>query len=242
MLHLTMTLITALAAPILFFLLQAASVNYTRDESTKRQPLLGRAARDLPKLILVSIPLILAGVALAYGLNRLQSRFGLSSSATPLSTYPVVTAPPTRFAWSSILFSTARLLLLGVMLPLLAIHTWLAVVRRGLGAAIKNFGGILRSAFAAGSITIYALGLLIFALLPYFLIFTRTPVSSPWLELVIFGLRLALAFALTLSGWVITIGALAISTYDELPRALPAPDGTASATSLPHPETAHATT
>jgi hypothetical protein len=224
----------------LFFLLQAASVNYTRDANAKT--LLRRALRDLPKVILISIPVIILGVALAYILARLQARFGLPPDTIPASTYPVATPPPTRFTPSSVLFTAVRLLLLGVMLPLLTIHVWLAVVRRGIGATVRNFGGILRSAFAAGSVTIYTLGLLVFALLPYFLIFTRTPVASPWLELIIFGVRLALTFALTLAGWVVTVGALAIKTYDELPPALPAPGDAVQATPPPRPEVARATT
>jgi hypothetical protein len=50
--------------------------------------------------------------------------------------------------------------------------------------------------------------------MPYFVLFTRTPVSNGWTELILFGLRLVLAFVLTLWGWAITLGALARVTPD----------------------------
>ncbi|MDQ5838240.1 MAG: hypothetical protein M3379_15790, partial [Acidobacteriota bacterium] len=63
--------------------------------------------------------------------------------------------------------------------------------------------------FSAQSIFIYAVGLFVFGLMPYFIIYTRTPVSNGWAELIIFAVRLALAFVFTLWGWTITLGALA---------------------------------
>jgi hypothetical protein len=50
--------------------------------------------------------------------------------------------------------------------------------------------------------------------MPYFVLFTRTPVSNGWAELFLFGLRIVLAFVLTLWGWAITLGALARVTPD----------------------------
>lgn len=257
-LQLLITLMAAVAAPVFFFLLQAASVNYTRAaDASGARSLLSRAARDLPKLILASLPLILLGVAIVYGMNKLQARYftdvdreavvaeqeanteaiytrGQYESSLP----PAVPPPP--MDWWGALFNAARLLTLGILLPLVAIHTWLAIVRRGLSATLKGLFGVLRNAFAPRSITIYTLGLLAFGLLPYFLIFTRTSVGSAWLELTIFGLRLALVFTLAVIGWVVTVGALAIADYDGL--SLPVAADAIAPPSSPAPiETAHAT-
>jgi hypothetical protein len=51
--------------------------------------------------------------------------------------------------------------------------------------------------------------MIVFALIPYFLITKRTPVASNTLELTIFGARIFLAFSLMLFGWVMTLTALA---------------------------------
>jgi hypothetical protein len=50
--------------------------------------------------------------------------------------------------------------------------------------------------------------MIVFALVPYFLITKRTPVSNNTLELLIFGARILIAFALMLFGWVMTMSAL----------------------------------
>lgn len=225
--QLIVTALTALTAPLLFFMLQAASVDYTRTASSTNS-LLRRAAGDFPKIILASIPLILLGIGLVYLINKLQVQFPVPLP-TPVITNAIAVEAPVPFAWSEFLFFALRLFLLGILLPLLAIHTWLSVARRGLVATMKNLFGVLRSTFAARSLLIYTFGLLIFAGLPYFLIFTRTPVSQPWTELSIFGLRLFLVFALTLFGWVVTIGALAKTAYDSTPPIVPDTTPTAAA-------------
>jgi hypothetical protein len=253
--QLLITLLAAVAAPVLFLFVQAASVNYTRDVAGNMVALLGRAARDLPKLILASLPLILLGVALIYGMNKLQTKY-FSDTAREArlaeqsaqdetmytrgeDSYPPRATPPPPLDWWGALFNAAWLLTLGILLPLIAIHIWLAVVRRGLFATLKGLFGVLRSALAPRSVTIYTLGLLAFGLLPYFLIFTRTSVGTAWLELTIFGLRLAIVFTLAVIGWVVTVGALAVADRDALPS--PAANSIAPPSPSPQIETAHAT-
>jgi hypothetical protein len=51
--------------------------------------------------------------------------------------------------------------------------------------------------------------MIVFALIPYFLITKRTPFTNNTLELTIFGARIFLALSLMLFGWVITMTALA---------------------------------
>lgn len=257
-LQLLLTLLAAVAAPVIFFLLQAASVNYTRETMGGALTLLSRAARDLPKLILASLPLILLGVALIYGINKLQTKYldatreariaEQTARDEALSTRgeydpsPRATPPPPT-DWWGVLFTAAHLLTLGIILPLALIHTWLAVARRGLAATARGFFGVLGEAFRARSVMIYTLGLLVFGLLPYFTIFTRTPVNFAWLELSIFGVRLAIVFTLAVLGWVVTIGALAVAGYNGLAPAINAAP-VSSATPPPpssQAETAHAT-
>ena len=73
-------------------------------------------------------------------------------------------------------------------------------------------GQLLARAFSPQSVLIYIIGFLIFAVVPYFLLFRTTPNKHAWLELVLLGARVAAVFALTLLGWVITVKAIALLT------------------------------
>ncbi len=208
--QLFLTALLAFAAPVLFFVLQAAGANYAQ-AVTGPKLLMRRSLRDFWKLALISLPLVALAVLVIYLLGKLQAQFPAAVAEAPRvrpTPYPQVAAPlPLR--WQDVLLTTLRLLLLAVALPLMAIHLWLAVARDGLKAALKRSPRVIARAFAPTSVLIYATGLFLFGLMPYFLIFTRTPVKNAWGELFIFGLRLALAFVFTLWGWMITLGALA---------------------------------
>jgi hypothetical protein len=143
---------------------------------------------------------------------------------------------PSPLHWQEALVSSLWLLLLGFALPLTAAHLWLSAARDGLGATLKGLHRVVGRAFAPRSVLVYAVGLFVFGLTPYFVIYTRTAVSNGWAELLLFGLRLALAFTLTLCGWVITLGALARVMP---PRAeAPAPAEPADLPPPPEPATA----
>lgn len=92
--------------------------------------------------------------------------------------------------------TTLRYLLIGVVAPLLAIQLWI--------------GTSLRKAFAPQSVFVYALGFLIFAVAPYFLIIKTIQTERAWLELSLLLLRLSTAAVLILLGWVTTVGAISI--------------------------------
>jgi hypothetical protein len=111
--------------------------------------------------------------------------------------------------WKYLFVSALRLLVLGVFLPLAAMHLWLAAARDGLLAAFARFHRHIIRAFSARSVLTYGVGMIVFALIPYFLITKRTPVNSNTLELLIFGGRMLIAFTLMLFGWVMTMTALA---------------------------------
>jgi cytochrome bd-type quinol oxidase subunit 1 len=86
---------------------------------------------------------------------------------------------------------------------------WIGAARDGLKQTIKRSPRILARAFAPQSVVIYAMGFVIFAVVPYFLIVPRTPVSSAWwLDAGLLVARLLLAVLFSLIGWVVTVGAL----------------------------------
>jgi hypothetical protein len=92
-------------------------------------------------------------------------------------------------------------------------------------------------AFSARAVLTYGIGMIVFALIPYFLITKRTPVSSGSLEIGIFGLRILLAFMLILFGWVMTMTALAHDDNEAAETPAPRLDET-----QPHAAPATATT
>jgi hypothetical protein len=95
-------------------------------------------------------------------------------------------------------------------------------------------------AFSARSLLTYGVGMIVFALVPYFLITKRTPVESNTLELLLFGARILLAFSLMLFGWVMTMTALARPGDDDGATAATAED--AHGEPQPHAATATAAT
>ena len=207
--QLTLTALLAVLAPLLFFILQAATVNFAQG-ATRPLLLVRRALEDFWKVLLVSLPLIALAVLLVYLLDKLQARFPVAALATPRAALPPLAAraAPPPMGWQDAVLPSLRLLLLGVLLPLIAVQLWLSIAHQGLWATLKRSPRVLARAFAPQAVLVYAIGLFVFGLMPYFIIFTRTPVKSAWGELILFGLRLALAFLFTLLGWAITLGAL----------------------------------
>jgi hypothetical protein len=226
---------TALAAPLLWLLLEAGSANAALPGADART-VARRAPRDMLKVLLLALPLIALGVLFVYLLGKLQGwlpKVEEAASQHAVTSAVSEAARPTPLHWQDALVSSLWLLLLGFALPLMAAHLWLSAARDGLGATLKGMHRVLGRAFAARSVLVYAVGFFVFALTPYFVIYTRTGVSNGWAELLLFGLRLALAFTLTLTGWVITLGALARVTP---PRAeAPAPAEPAAAAPPPEP-------
>ncbi len=208
-----LTFALAIAAPLLFFVLQGM-VASQKDEVTTGF-LLRKSLTGFWKLILISLPLIALAVLIAYLLAKAQNHFGasLNNPAADLP-HPLAETANTQHAarpidWKVALLSTVRYLAFGLVLPLAAIHLWLATVQDGLGSAIKKIRTHLVQAFAPQSVLIYLAGFLIFGVAPYFLLFKTTQTKHAWLELSLLIVRLVVVFALTLFGWVITVRALA---------------------------------
>jgi hypothetical protein len=217
-----LTLLFAASAPVIFFLLQAAIVNRARAGRIEWY----RTLRDSCKFALLALPLILAGVALFSLLNRWQAHFPAQHVNQPAwqlaGSYPVPpgsVAPPLPVHWPTFLFGSLRVLLFGIVLPLTLIQLWIEVdgrdllklARAGVRANLSRLGHLLARAFAPQSVLTYALGLVVFAVLPYVLLFAHVPFRGTRTEIGIFTARLTLAFACTLFGWVITLSTFAQS-------------------------------
>jgi hypothetical protein len=178
--------------------------------------LLRRSLTSFWKLILISLPLIAVAVLIAYLLAKLQNHFGSGVNPAdaevshPVTTLANAARPARPINWQVALLSTVRYLAFGLVLPLAAIHLWLATVHDGLGSAIRKTGTHLAHAFAPRSVLIYIAGFLIFGVAPYFLLFKTTQTRHAWLEVSMLVARLAIVFALTLFGWAITVKALSL--------------------------------
>ncbi|HEX8144552.1 MAG TPA: hypothetical protein VF553_18435 [Pyrinomonadaceae bacterium] len=213
-----LTLLLAALAPALFFMLQAVAVNYAQGES-QWFLLLRRSPGDSCKLALVSLPLILLALVFIYLLNKLQlNSHILTRTVTP--SWPLVsggwlTASGQTRQWSLIMISTLRLLVFAILLPLLAIHLWSATVVNGLLPTLKRAHRTLALALRPSSVLIYALGLTLFAVIPYFLLFGHVHAGKAWIEIGLLLARLLMVFLFTIYGWTLTVSALIQGMKDE---------------------------
>lgn len=206
-----LTFVLAIAAPLLFFLLQSMVASQTA--AANDASLLKRSLRTSWKVFLISLPLIGIAVLITYLLAKTQN-YGVAINPKTLLPYALAenSGPrqrPPAINWKVALLSTVRYLAFGLVLPLAAVHLWLATAREGLVPTLRRAGSHLARAFAPRSVLTYLAGFLIFAVVPYFLLFRTTQTSHAWLELALLVARLALIFALTLFGWMITVRALA---------------------------------
>jgi hypothetical protein len=206
-----LTMLLLVLIPIEFFVLQAAILQHARAEKFRWAQMM----RDAIKLAVVSIPIILLGCALYYLLNKWQAHF---PAPEPALTFPVLKGPPApqRLHWPAVLFATLRCLLLGIALPLATIQLWIEVaandVRAWLGGGaktvLKRTGNTLAGAFAFDSVLTYALGLIVFVLVPYAILFVRLPAKGTKTDFAVFIAQLLLAYLFTLIGWVLTLTTL----------------------------------
>jgi hypothetical protein len=216
----SLTFASAIVAPLLFFVLQAMVAS--DGESMTAASLLKSSLTSFWKLILITLPLIALGILIVYLLGKAQNHFDASAreAAAALPRRMAATANArdgaTPIDWKAALLSTVRYLVLGLILPLTAIHLWLATIREGLAPGITKLRRHLARAFAPQSVLIYIAGFLIFGVAPYYLLFRTTQTKHAWLELSLLVARLVIVFALTLFGWVITVRALArYSTHSQ---------------------------
>jgi hypothetical protein len=201
----------ALAVPVLFLIIQTIAGRYNRQDR-QLLTLIGSALRDFWKLFVVAIPLIIIAVLASY----LFTKGGRSAPVTAirevarsLPAAPRPVAPkPQPVHWQTVAMTTLEYLVFLLILPLAAIHLWIATAREGLGQTFKRSARILSRACAPQAVVAYAIGFVFFAVVPYFLVITRTPVGSIWLDAGLLVARLLFAAAFSLIGWVVTVGAL----------------------------------
>ena len=206
-----LTFILFALIPVEFFVLQAAIVQHARADRFHLPQIL----RDAIKIAAVTIPIILLGFLVSYLLNKWQAHYpgpdpflALSSAKGPPQPQPL--------HWPTVLFATARLLLLGVALPLAAIHLWIEVAAQDVRAAVsggfktvlQRFGNAIARAFAFDSVLTFACGLIIFVLVPYAILFLGHPPKGNKTDFAVFIGRLLLAFLFTLIGWIVTVTTL----------------------------------
>ena len=189
--QLVLTFAVMFAAPLLFFLLQAASVNYAMDASG----LLRKASRDCLKFIAVSLPVIGLTLLALYVLGKLQGSVTIdgNTSSNALTALTVI-----------------RYLLIGVVAPLVTIQLWIATSTRGLRELRRGLRETIAAAFAPQAVLVFACGFLIFGVAPYFLLTQIIPMERGWLEVSVFTARVVVSALMVLLGWVVTIGALSI--------------------------------
>jgi hypothetical protein len=202
----------ALAAPVLFLIIQTMAARYNQG-SQRAWGLLGGSVRDFWKLLVISLPIILVAVLAVYLFGKIETSAPAAVReavrAAPAAPRPV-TPKPQPVHWQSVAITTIEYLLFCLVLPLAAIHLWIGAARDGLKQTSKRSPRTLARAFAPQSVLIYAIGFVFFAVVPYFLIVPRTPVSSAWwLDAGLLVARLLLAVLFSLIGWVVTVGALA---------------------------------
>lgn len=180
--QLVLTLALVVVAPMLFFALQAVSVNYVSGPTATG--FVKKTAYDALKLVAVSVPLVVVTTLAFYGLGKFNSHL------------TVITA--------------LRYLLVGVAAPLLAIQLWVAASRYGLRQLLRRAPQTAARAFAPQSVFTYACGVLVFAIAPYLLISHSTQTDHAWLELSLLTVRLVASALLILFGWVTTVGSLSL--------------------------------
>jgi hypothetical protein len=190
--QLVLTLAATVVAPLLFFLLQAASVNYTSDSSAGG--LFKKALRDCVKFVAVSLPMIALTLLALYGLGKLQGQL------------------PSESRNSLTILTVVRYLLMGVVAPLLTIQLWIVASHRGLRPVLSNLRQVVARAFAPQSVFVFACGFFVFAVVPFFLLAMTIPTETAWLEVSLFAVRVVLSALLILLGWVTTVGTLSILT------------------------------
>jgi hypothetical protein len=218
------TTVVAIAIPVLFCALQAGcaafAVGADRPGATLRA-----AGKNCWKVLLVTLPLVLviwggvklfdkAQTRITAKANESTQNSNTAGSVTEDESEPlsVPMHAPERaedkkphVRWAYVLLVAVRLLFFGVVVPLVAICLWLGIARGSLRGMFRGFGRVL----APATVLTYAVGMILFGVIPYFLLFTRTGTKGEWSELLLFGLRLLLAFLFSLTGWVLTLRALA---------------------------------
>jgi len=168
---------------------------------------------DAVKFLIVTIPVLLIAWFFYYLVGKIAGRFP-APVVVPLP--PAATAAkPQPIHLPTLIFATLRFVLLGIVAPLALIHLWITV--SGSGIHVKRIGSALARAFAFESVLIYGLGLIIFLVLPYAVLFVPFSPKGNKADFAVFILRLFLTFWSSFIGWVVTISALTRNAVERSP-------------------------
>lgn len=215
MMQVAITLFLLVLVPLEFFVLQSAILNHARAQKFSWKQIL----RDALKIAVVTIPVILIAWLLWFLLNKLQLRF---PPPLPAATFPATAPKIQPMHWPSLIFATVRCLLFAVLLPLAAIHMWIEVTARDVRSSLSGgaqgilicLRGVFTRAFSSESAFTYALGLILFAAVPYALLFIPFTVKGTKTDFAVFIARLVLAFLSTLIGWIVTLTSLTLQSIE----------------------------
>jgi hypothetical protein len=202
-----LNLILPVAAVALFFMIQAMGLGYTRI-GVGAGYLLKRSLGDCWRILLASLPLILIAWAIVYLFGKVDQAFFSAGSRT--------------HGWGSVAIHAVQIFLLHVLLPLIAIHLWIATASEGLKAAFKGFGRVVTRALAPRSLLIYVLICAVFGATVYFLVSQYASFNGPWTQLWAVGIKTALALLLAFIGWLLTLGSIVELTVRRAMRELEA--------------------
>lgn len=191
----TVTFFVMIAAPLLFFMLQSASINYMTAPSS----LLRKTLRDTAKLIAVTVPVIGLTLLAVYLLGKLQGTLAVDPNTSQPSSPNTMTT-----------LTVIRYLVIAVVAPLVTIQLWIATSTRGLRAIVRNLRETMARAFAPQTVFIFACGFVIYAVAPYFLLAQTIEIERAWLQFSLLTARLVISALMILLGWVVTIGALSL--------------------------------
>ncbi|MCA1615256.1 MAG: hypothetical protein LC800_14365 [Acidobacteria bacterium] len=223
--QLFLTAALAAAIPLLLCVVLAGCAIYAAGER-RALPVVTGALKGFWKVAALGLPVLALVVFTVWGMNKLENKVRHDPRAEAQETFASPAETETEAGseagseagatkkkpvrWKYVFVSALRLLLLGVVLPLLAAQLFIGAARGGIGASLRRLG----RAFGPRPVLTYAVGMIVFALLPYFLFNLRTPARAGWLELTLLSLRLGLVFLLTLGGALMTLTALARADGD----------------------------
>lgn len=212
-----LTFALAIVAPVIFFVIQTLCVSYTRNEAGTTT-LVMQSFKNFWKLTVVSLPLVVIAGLLVFLLGQLEDYLMVKEAARMTVVLPPFSTPNASHSVGpvTLILATARFLIFGFALPLATIHLWITTTREGVNATLKKVPHTLLHALAPHAVLIYAIGVVLFGVIPRFLLFSHSHAQRPSLEIGLLVFRLVLAFAFILFGWVITVGALAETSTEKI--------------------------
>src|SRR3989442_12016180 len=183
--------------PAEFFLLQSAIVQHARTRTFSWRHIV----RGAIKLFIATVPIVVIALVFWALLDKFQLHYPAPKAALAES---LRGAPqPQPLHWPTVIFATIRFLVFAIALPLATIHLCIRVsagdIRTlfsgGPEATVKRIGRWLARAFASDSVLTYALGAILFALIPYSVIFIKISPKGPKPNSAVLIATLLLAFA-----------------------------------------------